>query len=44
MEIFYEELFKKIDKIELNGDPEWVKASFVSGLKSLPIKYTLKKG
>ena len=42
MEIFYEELFKKIDKIELNGDPEWVKASFVSGLKSLPIKYTLK--
>ena len=42
MEIFYEELFKKIDNIELNGEPEWVKASFVSGLKSLPIKYTLQ--
>ena len=41
MEIFYEELFKKIENIELNGEPEWVKASFVSGLKSLPIKYTL---
>ena len=42
MEIFYEELFKKIDNILLNGEPEWVKASFVSGLKSLPIKYTLQ--
>tara|TARA_B000000609_G_C24141502_1_gene331526 strand:- start:83 stop:1246 length:1164 start_codon:yes stop_codon:yes gene_type:complete len=42
MEIFYEELFKKINKIELNGEPQWVKASFVSGLKSLPIKYTLQ--
>ena len=42
MEIFYEELFKKIENIELNGEPEWVKASFVSGLKSLPIKYTLQ--
>ncbi len=42
MEIFYEELFKKIDNIELNGEPEWVKASFVSGLKSLPIRYTLQ--
>ena len=42
MEIFYEELFKKIYNIQLNGEPEWVKASFVSGLKSLPIKYTLQ--
>ena len=42
MEIFYEELFKKIDNIQLNGEPEWVKASFVSGLKSLPIKYSLQ--
>ena len=42
MEIFYEELFKKIDNIQLNGEPEWVKASFVSGLKSLPIKYNLQ--
>ena len=42
MEIFYEELFSKIKNIELNGTPEWVKASFVSGLKSLPIRYTLQ--
>ena len=42
MEIFYEELFNKIKNIELNGTPEWVKASFVSGLKSLPIRYTLQ--
>jgi len=42
MEIFYEELFRRIKDIELNGNPEWVKASFVSGLKSLPIRYTLQ--
>ena len=42
MEILYNELFKRINKIELNGEPSWVKASFVSGLKSLPIKYKIK--
>jgi cytochrome P450 len=42
MEILYNELFKRIEKIELNGEPSWVKASFVSGLKSLPIKYKIK--
>ena len=42
MESLYNELFKRIEKIELNGEPSWVKASFVSGLKSLPIKYKIK--
>ena len=42
MEILYKELFKRIEKIELNGEPSWVKASFVSGLKSLPIRYKIK--
>jgi len=41
MEILYKELFKRMEKIELNGDPSWVKASFVSGLKSLPIRYKI---
>ena len=40
MEIFYEELFKVLKDIEINGKPQWVKASFVSGLKSLPITYS----
>ena len=40
MEIFYEELFKVLKNIEINGKPQWVKASFVSGLKSLPIAYS----
>tara|TARA_B100001146_G_scaffold136881_1_gene120026 strand:+ start:13035 stop:14282 length:1248 start_codon:yes stop_codon:yes gene_type:complete len=40
MEIFYEELFKELKDIEINGKPQWVKASFVSGLKSLPIAYS----
>ena len=42
MEILYKELFKRIEKIELNGEPSWVKASFVSGLKSLPVRYKIK--
>ena len=40
MEIFYEELLKVIKDIKINGKPQWVKASFVSGLKSLPITYS----
>jgi cytochrome P450 len=42
MEILYKEVFSRIKDIELNGEPSWVKASFVSGLKSLPIKYKPK--
>ena len=42
MEILYRELLKRIEKIELNGEPSWVKANFVSGLKSLPIRYKIK--
>ena len=40
IEMAFEEYQKPI--IELNGKPSWVKASFVSGLKSLPIKYKIK--
>lgn len=42
MEILYKEVFSRVKDIELNGEPSWVKASFVSGLKSLPIKYKPK--
>lgn len=41
-ELFFKELLPRLDSIELAGDPEWVKAVFVGGLKSLPIKYTFK--
>jgi cytochrome P450 len=39
----YNELLSRLDHIELAGDPAWVEASFVSGLKRLPVRYTMKR-
>ncbi|WP_439816704.1 cytochrome P450 [Zavarzinia sp. CC-PAN008] len=43
MRYLYEELLGRLDHIELAGEPAWVEASFVSGLKRLPIRYALRK-
>lgn len=40
--ILYEEILSRIAEIELNGDPAWIEANFVSGLKRLPISFTAK--
>ena len=40
VELFFQELLPRIKHIELAGDPEWVQAIFVGGLKSLPVRYT----
>ncbi|MEM8563308.1 MAG: cytochrome P450 [Pseudomonadota bacterium] len=40
--IFYKELMSRLDWIELAGDPKWVEAVFVGGLKSLPVRYAFK--
>jgi len=42
VEIFFRELMSRIDWIELAGEPTWVEAVFVGGLKSLPVKYAFK--
>lgn len=34
-------VLEKVDTIEANGTPEWSAAHFVSGIKHLPIRYTL---
>lgn len=39
----YEELLSRFDHIELTGEPSFVEATFVSGLKHLPIRYSMKK-
>ena len=39
----YTELLARLDHIELAGDPAWVEASFVSGLKRLPVRYSMKR-
>ncbi|MDP5054130.1 MAG: cytochrome P450 [Congregibacter sp.] len=42
VECFFRELLPRLKSVELAGDPQWVRAVFVGGLKSLPIKYTFK--
>jgi cytochrome P450 len=37
--IFYRELMSRLQSIELAGEPKWVEAVFVGGLKSLPVRY-----
>lgn len=36
---FFRELLPRVKHMEFAGDPEWVHAFFVGGLKSLPIEY-----
>jgi hypothetical protein len=36
---FFRELLRRIDRIELAGDPAWTETSFLGGLKRLPVRY-----
>ena len=38
----FREFLARIDHVEPAGEPAWVEANFVSGLKRLPIRYTVK--
>ena len=42
MTAFYQALLKRLEHVELAGEPKYTQANFVGGLKSLPIKYRLK--
>jgi cytochrome P450 len=37
-----DELIRRVDHIELAGEPDWIQSSFVVGLKHLPIRYRFK--
>jgi cytochrome P450 len=39
MQSLFTQLLARVGDIELAGEPAWVKANFVSGLKTLPIRY-----
>ena len=41
MKALFEELIPRIESIELDGDPEHIRAFWVTGLKRLPIKYNI---
>jgi cytochrome P450 len=36
------ELARRLESVELAGEPDWIQSSFVVGLKHLPIRYQLK--
>lgn len=42
MRLFFEQLIPRIDFMELAGEPALLQASFVHGLKHLPIRFRLK--
>ncbi len=35
------QLIMRVESWELAGDPEWIKSSFVVGLKHLPVRYRI---
>ncbi|MDH5737421.1 MAG: cytochrome P450 [Gammaproteobacteria bacterium] len=41
LRVFYSQLVPRILKMELAGEPQFLKASFVHGVKHLPIRYQL---
>jgi cytochrome P450 len=38
----FAELARRLEAVELTGEPEWIQSSFVVGLKHLPIRYRLR--
>ncbi len=42
LRIFYTQFLPRIESIELAGDPSFLRASFVHGVKHLPIRFKLK--
>jgi len=38
------ELSRRLEHVELAGEPEWIRSSFVVGLKHLPIRYRIARG
>jgi cytochrome P450 len=41
IQILFEETAKRVKKIEVDGDVEFLRSNFIGGLKKLPIKVTL---
>jgi cytochrome P450 len=39
---FFKELLARLESIELTGQPKRVQSTFVSGLKTLPVRYKLR--
>jgi hypothetical protein len=40
----FAELGRRLESVELAGEPQWIQSAFVVGLKHLPIRYRLRAG
>jgi cytochrome P450 len=40
----FAELARRLESVELAGEPSWIQSAFVVGLKHLPIRYRLRAG
>lgn len=40
MKILFEELLPRLKTVELSGQPKWTQSAFISGPKTLPIRFT----
>jgi cytochrome P450 len=40
----FAELSRRLEHVELTGEPRWIKSSFVVGFKHLPIRYRIARG
>ena len=43
MKALFDELIPRLENVQLDGDPEYVKAFWVTGLKTLPIRFELAR-
>lgn len=41
VKVLFEEFAKRVQKIEMNGEPEWLRSNFIGGLKRVPVKVTI---
>lgn len=39
IEIFFRQLLPRLNDIKMHKEPEWIRANFVGGLKSMPVSY-----
>ena len=37
LRVIWEEIMKRFDRIEVVGEPSWVRSSFVQGISDLPV-------
>jgi cytochrome P450 len=44
MKALFQELIPRLERIELDGEPEFIRAFWVTGLKKLPINYNMSGG